>query len=68
LAELDAVQHPVRAVSKRAQFPVCSVSSPDRGTFNRICYGVGADRILLNFVLGSFWDIGRKPLIPPTNS
>jgi len=51
---------------KKGSPPICSVSSPDRGTSNRICYGVGTDRILLNPGLGPFWGTGKKPLIPPT--
>ncbi|MCB6676581.1 hypothetical protein L0N23_11000 [Bacteroides intestinalis] len=33
---------------KKESTPVCSVPSPDKGTSNRICYGVGTDRILPN--------------------
>jgi len=54
LAELEAVQHPVRAVSKRVQIPICPIPSPGRGTSNRIYYGVGTDQVLSNPGLGLY--------------
>lgn len=38
-------QPPVRDAPKRDQAPTCSVPFPYRGTFNRIWYGVGTDRV-----------------------
>jgi len=58
-------QHLVRAVSKRGQKPICSVPSPNRGTSNRIYYGVGTDQVLPNPGLGPYSGTGKKPLIPP---
>ena len=57
-------QPPVRDAPKRDQAPTCSVPFPYRGTFNRIWYGVGTDRILPNSGLASFSGTERKPLIP----
>ena len=58
-------RHLVRAVSKRGQKPICSVPSPNRGTSNRIYYGVGTDQALPKPGLGPYSGTGKKPLIPP---